>query len=221
MLWHVIIISIRELRLRTENVNILVEKLKNLNIAYTVINAVYWKSHNIDEVLKTHNIICTGGISDKKKGQICCYISHRLAWAEIAKATGDTRYIVLEDDVDLTEDFNSDNLTSLIATLPSYDYVGLWKFPAQAGNQIKHPYNQYFSRYYFNWTTAGYLMSSDFASELLQNKNYSEPVDDFLGHQYLLKKQKNTSFIIIKEPIINLGHFAPVGRINIHTSISY
>lgn len=221
MVWHVIIISIREIRLRTENVNILVNKLKTLNIEYTILDAVYWRSNDTKEVLKKHNITYNGGISDKKKGQICTYISHRLAWTKIANTTDDTKYIVLEDDVDLNDDFTSDNLTSLVATLPSYDYVCLWKFPSQAKNQIKHPYNQYFSRYYFNWSTAGYMMSSGFAKELLLNKSYSEPVDDFLGHQYLLKKQKNTSFIIIKEPIINLGHFAPAGRITIHTSVAY
>jgi len=202
--WKILIISINDIEERRIHVLNLIEKLKKLNISAEIIEAYYWKVHNIDESLRENNITTSINYtnSNKIKGQICCFLSHMKAWKYIANSSEDVNYIILEDDTDIPEDFNFNHLTNIFKYLPNYDFVNFWRHPRQINNQSKCIYNQFFSKYYFNYGTCSYTITNKFANELIKINKYYTAVDDMLNNDYL---QYRNTFITLKNYFNNEG----------------
>jgi len=196
--WKILIISISEINERRTHVLNLIDKFKKLNIDAEIIDAYYWKVHNIKESLKENNINTTidYNLSNKIKSQICCFLSHLKTWKYIASASKDINYIILEDDVDIPEDFNFEHLTNIFKYLPNYDFVSFWRHPLFVNSQSKCIYNQFFSKYYKNYGTCAYTITKGFATEIIKINKYCTSVDDILNNDYL--QYKNT-FITLKD----------------------
>ena len=221
--WRILIISISEIEERRNHVLNLIEKFKKLNISAEIIEAYYWKVHNIEESAKENNIKINVEYknSNKIKGQICCFLSHMKAWKHIAKSSTDINYIILEDDADISEDLNFDHLKNIFKYLPSYDCVNFWRHPSQVNNQTRCIYNKFFSKYYYNYGTCSYTITQKFANELLKINRYYTTVDDMLNNEYL--PRKNT-FITLKDYFNNIGgwgHFKNKGSGIFSSSIEY
>ena len=202
--WKILIISIKEIEERRTHVLNLIEKFKKLNINVEIIDAYYWKVHNIEESLKENNISTTidYNSSNKIKGQICCFLSHMKAWKYISSASEDINYIILEDDVDIPEDFNFTHLTNIFKYIPNYDFVSFWRHPKQINNQSKCVYNQFFNKYYYNLGTCSYTITKKLTTELIKINKYYTAVDDMLNNDYL---QYRNTFITLKDYFNNEG----------------
>jgi phosphorylcholine metabolism protein LicD/GR25 family glycosyltransferase involved in LPS biosynthesis len=201
--WEILIILIDELNDRKIHVLNLIEKFKKLNIKARIVSAYYWKVHNIKKSLKDNNI--TTNINymkyDKIKGQICCFLSHMKAWKYIANSDENKNYIILEDDVDISENFNLEHITNMFKYIPEYDLVNFWRHPYNLYNQKNYIYNQFFSNYYYNYGTCSYTVSKKFANELIKIKSYSIPLDNtligYINH--------NKCYITLEDYFINIG----------------
>lgn len=202
--WKILIISINEIEERRAHVLNLIEKFKKLNINAEIIDAYYWRVHNIEESLKENNIDTSIDYknSNKIKGQICCFLSHMKAWKYITNSSEDINYIILEDDMDIPNNFNFNYLTNIFKYLPNYDFVSFWRHPSFVKNQTNCIYNQFFSRYYNNYGICAYTITKKFATEIIKIDKYYTAVDDMLNNNYL---QYRNTFITLKNFFNNEG----------------
>jgi phosphorylcholine metabolism protein LicD/GR25 family glycosyltransferase involved in LPS biosynthesis len=219
--WEILIILIDKLNDRKMHVLNLIEKFKKLNIKARIIDAYYWKVHNIKKSLEDNNISTNLNYMDnnKVKGQICCFLSHMKAWKYIANSNEDKNYIILEDDTDIPDDFNLEHITNMFKYIPEYNFVNFWRHPSNLHNQRNCIYNQFFSNYYYNNGTCSYTVSKNFANELIKIKSYSFPVDDTLI-RYIESINNNKSYITLKNYFINIGGVGSNSGI-IESSIAY
>ena len=221
--WKILIISISQIKERRTNVLNLIEKFKKLNINAEIIEAYYWKVHNIEESLKENNINTTINYnsSNKIKGQICCFLSHMKAWKHIANASPDINYIILEDDMDIPEDFNFEYLTNIFKYIPNYDFVSFWRHPAYIIYQSRCIYNQFVSKFYNNYGICSYTITKTFANEIIKINKYYTAVDDVLNNDYLRNRK---TFITLKDYFINeggIGAFRQAKKSKFLSSIQY
>ena len=200
--WHILFININEIQERKDQVNTMIHKLKEKGVDSTVIDAFYWKSHDVPKLLADQQIqYCSNYDLNQPvfKAQVCCFLSHLKAWKYIAsreKEDNNTNYIILEDDMELKPDFDIHVIDQRIKTLPpDYDFVNLWRHPIQIENQKKNIYNDYFSKYYFNYGACSYTVSQKFAKELIQINKYVTTIDDMLNHFVLPYRKTYISLI--------------------------
>jgi len=205
-MYHIFIISLVEDVPRREHVLRVVKKLQEKNVQCTIVDAYYWKSHNVLKMLEDKGIQRGGSLS---LSQIACFLSHHHVWTLMT--CPETKYIVIEDDIDISDDFDLDDIDKAVNSLDSpYDALILYKHPEQEHNQ--DPISPYFSKFYYTWGTNAYLFTCKFAQKLLEIKYLDLPVDELLLSKYY---NVDNTYVMIKQYFINHGF---TGGYKIHGS---
>lgn len=195
------ILSLIEDQERRKHVLDVKRRLHAKNIDCVIINAYSWKSHNIPELLHSRGFQYNAKMS---KSQLACFLSHYHMWQIISNTKPDTYSIVLEDDMDLSDDFNADELEAAIRSIPTpHDAILLWKHPEQAHKQAHvKQVNPHFTEFYYSWGLAAYLFTPQFAKHLLNIRQIDMPVDEILLQKYY---KYATTYVAIKQHFRNLG----------------
>lgn len=198
-MFHIYILSLFEDTGRRAHVSRLKQVFNSKNIECTIVNAYYWKSHDIKQLLSARGFQYNPKLS---LSQLACFLSHYHMWGLISKTSPDVYSIVLEDDMDITTEFNLNELERAIRSLEKpHDAILLWKHPEQAKNQ-PNPNKSYFSPFYYTWGLAAYLFTPKFARQLLDIKTVDMPVDEILLQQVY---SKHTTYVAVKQHFKNLG----------------
>ena len=176
------IITVLESQERTANVHNLKEKLENQGHRVEIIPAFYYKTCNIDEILRQYGItynglIWTPGIKYATPGELGCYLSHYKVWKQIADAKHDDVHIILEDDMDINPAYSLYDFNNA----PEYDAIVLYRHPEQkykpvtyAGDGLLHFYHQ--------WGTNAYAITPTFARELVISTTHIDEAVDIRLH---------------------------------------
>ena len=118
-------------------------------------------------------------------------------------------HIILEDDMDISEDLSIDSLEKVYNSLKEneYDSIYLYNHPEQSSNPdnlVLH--NEYLYKHYFQWGTCAYSIIPTFAEELLNLITHiSNPIDLYLQKEIFEKHKKERIFNSVKNYFINLG----------------
>jgi len=206
MKFIIYILSIKncERRLHVEQ---LMNKLLEKGFLVEIVDAIYWKECDVLHRLKEMNIEL--GTSNMSQSQIACFLTHRKAWEIISKKDSENIHIIIEDDVDISEDCCIKNLEKVYKSLEQKDYdsIFLYKHPEQV-NSNNENYNDYLLKYYFQWGFVAYSVSTSFAKELYNSSTYINlPVDDQM-HNQIFKKKKERIFFTTKDYFKNIGFLA-------------
>jgi GR25 family glycosyltransferase involved in LPS biosynthesis len=203
MKFVIYILSIKncERRLHVEK---LTNKLLEKGFFVEIIDAIYWKECDVLNILKELNIEL--GTSSMSQSQIACFLTHRKAWEIISNKDSDNIHIVIEDDVDISDDCCINTLEKVYGSIEQKDYdsIFLYKHPEQV-NPNNESYNDYLLKYYFQWGLVAYSVSTKFAKELYDSTKYVYlPVDDQL-HNQIFEKNKERFYITTKDYFKNIG----------------
>lgn len=191
-MWKFIIISVKEDLNRRTHVNNVKIKLESYGFIVEIIDAIFWKTNNVIELLENLQIT----VSNLSKSQIACFLSHRLAWSKI---TND-KCIILEDDMDLT-DIELFKLIENDLLNCNHDGVIMWKHPDKIPNKFNHITNN-LVEFYFQWGLCAYNIHSELAEKMLNIKNINLPIDDYLYNNiFPLYKV----YLTANDPFENLG----------------
>lgn len=198
-MFHIYIVSLAEDVPRREHVIKLREKLIAGGAQCTIVDAFFWKSHNIRNLLEERGFTIGGGLA---QSQMACFLSHYTVWEIIAKSDPAVHSIVLEDDMDISDSFNLAELEQSLQSLPLFEAILLWKHPEQENNKI--PFNEWFSKYSYTWGLAAYMMTPDFAKKETALKFFDKPADEQMSIRY----NPDKTFIANKRYFKNLGFMA-------------
>jgi len=198
-MFHIYIISLKEDTARRDHVMKLQKKIEGFGAECTIVDAFYWKSHNIPGLLQERGFTLGNGLS---LSQMACFLSHYTAWELIAKSESSKHSIIIEDDVDITEEFNLVELEQSIDSLPAFDAILLWKHPEQ--EHVTTPYNEMFSKYSYTWGNVAYIYTPSFIRHRLLNKTINNPVDEQMNRMY----DPERTFIAKRKYFKNIGFLA-------------
>ena len=107
-------------------------------------------------------------------------MSHREAWKKVANpANPDELHIIIEDDMD-GDLYDFDNI-------PEYDAVILWRHPSQMNTPVTYVKDGVL-HFYKQWGMCSYLITPEFAKELVTIKEIDVPVDLLLYRDMLQRK---------------------------------
>jgi len=211
--WKILIVSIDK---TNSNLLNLIEDIKRLKINIEIIDGYNWKINNINEFLEKNDIntVIDYTNSSKIKDQICYFLSNLKAWRYIANSSEDINYIILRDDVIISDDLNFEHLTNIFKYLPNYDYVNLYSDPLNIDDQSKSTQDfnllsfikninyqskcvskDFFTKGNFNYDTCSYTITKKFANELIKINTYYSSINDMLNKEYL---QSKNIFITLK-----------------------
>lgn len=195
---------------RREHVEQLSIKLLQLGFhKVEIVDAIYWKEvdvlhmlHNLNIELQNYNL---------SQSQLACFLTHRKCWEMISTKENNPNdiHIVLEDDMDISEDFTIESLEKVYGSVKEneYDSIFLYKHPEQCSNPsnlIFH--NEHLYKHYFQWGFCAYSITPTFAEEIYKLiKSISNPVDDYLQVELFEKHKKDRIFYAVKNYFINLG----------------
>lgn len=198
---HIFILSIQEDEQRRAHVLRVKAKLTQKGIDCTIVNAYYWKSHDIHARLKAKGMTFKPTLS---LSQLACFLSHSHLWSILSNLKPGTLPIVLEDDMDLSDRFDMGELEQAVLSLERpHDAILLWKHPEQANKQATLPVLQsYFSPFYYTWGLAAYMFTPAFAKQLLSIQHIDMPVDEILLHRFY---PKSNTYVAIPQHFVNLG----------------
>jgi glycosyl transferase family 25 len=167
LLNNIWVINLDNSKDRLENIK---NNFRSLGIKFNRFSAVYGKTLPIDVLEeKTNdlcrNFLCTFGI-------IGCALSHKYLWQQLVNDSMTDKYLILEDDVVLTET-SVDIIRKLEEKINKYkiDYLNL--YCANIGCQLKSVEFEIdgckFGKPYFPLTTSGYIITKEGARKLLEN----------------------------------------------------
>ena len=185
--------------------------LKLFNLGFKeveIMDAIYWKESDVISLLNDLNIESTNNVSQP---QIACFLTHRKCWEIISSKENNPNdiHIILEDDMDISEDLSIESLEKLYNSLKEneYDSIFLYNHPEQSSNPdnlVLH--NEFLYKHYFQWGTCGYSIIPSFAKELCSFiKCLSNPIDLYLQEELYEKHKKERIFNSVKNYFINLG----------------
>jgi GR25 family glycosyltransferase involved in LPS biosynthesis len=201
-MWHIFIISVKESH-RRDHVEELAIKLIEKGATVHIIDALYWKIHNVcDELYR--NSIHLFKYPNISQAHIGVFVSHRKVWKEISEMNPNDRYIILEDDMNIDDNFNFEEIDTCINSTPTpYDCVTLWRHPHQQSHQKDYTVNEYISNFYYTWGLCAYVVTPSFVKTLCDNIHvFDYPVDEILLRDWFPKSQ---TYIAIKDYFINEG----------------
>lgn len=191
------VISVKENIERRQHVDNLTIKLNNLGFIVEIIDAIYWKTTNVMQLLQQLNI----NVTNLAQSQIACFLSHRLVWQKIETNTKTNDInIILEDDMDLTNIELFNNIKNNLVNI-SYDGVIMWKHPDKLPTKFS-PYNKYLVNYYSQWGLCAYTVNSNLCNKMLEINNINMPIDDYL-YNYIFPNYK--VYLTHIDPFTNLG----------------
>ena len=173
---------------RREHVENLANKLLEKGFKKVeIIDAIYWKEHDVLNILRNLNIKLIN--SNISRSQIACFLTHRKAWETIITKESNDIHIILEDDMDINSEFSIEKLEDVYGSIErkDYDSIFLYKHPEQI-SVTNESYNNYLLKHYFQWGLCAYSISPEFAKELYEFiKNiFSQTI-----HQYKIDWSKN------------------------------
>ena len=197
---HIYIVSLVEDIERRKHVLSLQKKIEDKHIQCTIVDAYYWKSHDIQQILRERGFTYSYSVS---LSQHACFLSHYKVWEMISNTDPTTKSIIIEDDMDLQDHIDIGELEKGLPSL--YDYIYLWKHPEQVHNQpAADPTYPNVSPFYYTWGTTAYMITPMFAKELLHIKDISMPIDQILLQTVLPNHIKNV-YVSVKDYFKNLG----------------
>jgi glycosyl transferase family 25 len=205
MKFIIYILSIKncERRIHVENLK---KKLLEKGFFVEIVDAIYWKECDLFNILKEINVELR--TSDMSRSQIACFLTHRKAWEIInEKDSNDDIHIIIEDDMDVSDDFSIKTLENVYESIQKNDYdsIFLYKHPEQVSPH-NESYNEYLLKHYFQWGFCAYSISTNFAKELLSFTKYIDlPLDNQLQTQ-LFETKKNRIFYTVNDYFNNLGY---------------
>lgn len=203
MKFIIYILSIKNCERRV-HVEQLRNKLLEKGFFVEIVDAIYWKECDVFNILKELNVQVRA--SNIAHSQIACFLTHRKAWEIISRKDSDDIHIIVEDDVDISDDCCINSLEKVYKSIEKKDYdsIFLYKHPEQA-NPNNERYNDYLFKYYFQWGFVAYSISREFAKELYDSTRYIDlPVDDQIHHQ-IFEKKKERIFYTIEDYFKNIG----------------
>jgi GR25 family glycosyltransferase involved in LPS biosynthesis len=203
MKFIIYILSIKNCERRV-HVEQLTNKLLEKGFFVEIVDAIYWKECDVLHILKEMKIEL--GNSNISQSQIACFLTHRKAWEIITGKDSDDIHIIIEDDVDISDDCCVNTLEKVYESIEQKDYdsIFLYKHPEQV-NPNNETYNDYLLKYYFQWGFVAYSISTEFAKELYDSIRYIDlPVDDQI-HNRIFQKKKERIFFTIKDYFKNIG----------------
>jgi GR25 family glycosyltransferase involved in LPS biosynthesis len=193
---------------RREHVENLANKLLEKGFKKVeIIDAIYWKEHDVLNILRNLNIKLIN--SNISRSQIACFLTHRKAWETIITKESNDIHIILEDDMDINSEFSIEKLEDVYGSIErkDYDSIFLYKHPEQI-SVTNESYNNYLLKHYFQWGLCAYSISPEFAKELYEFiKNIENPIDNQLQYQ-LFETKRNRIFYTTEDYFQNLGFLA-------------
>jgi GR25 family glycosyltransferase involved in LPS biosynthesis len=210
MKYYVYILSIKHSE-RREHVENLSKKLINKGFEEVeIIDAFYWKECDVLSILNELKIeLRTYNIS---QAQVACFLTHRKAWDIISSKNTEGIHIILEDDMDIPEDFSMNDIENVYNSIykENYDSIFLYKHPEQASKPSNLVcYNEYLLKHYFQWGFCAYSIQPNLAKELIEFvKHIDCPVDNQIQTQLIEKYKKDRVFYTVKDFFCNLGFVA-------------
>ncbi len=142
--------------------------------------------------------------------QIGCFASHYELWNKCIHLN--ENIIVLEDDIELTDNFNS-SIRFLEEKIGSYKYIRMWGIYPQSNIQVEKGIKLYKKG---PRGTQGYAISPDAAKLLIKYANkWIEPVDDYMDKYWI---HGVLPYCLTQEPITCLNEFSS-SIVNLHKPI--
>ena len=193
MKWKFYIISVKDCDRREHCISL----QKKLGHNSEIIDAYYWKTHDVVGMMQDLGIDFSSGLS---RSQIGCFLSHREAWKKIALSDEQEYSIIIEDDMDTNNNYDLSHLEKDF-TETDFDCISMWKHPERIPSSFEK-YTENLIHAYKQWGTCVYCIRPKICQELLNIKYFPNPLDDFLyGNIYPNKKVYFTK----DEMFVNLG----------------
>lgn len=201
-MWNIYIISVPSVGERRAHALQVKDKLTALGCNVQIIDGLYYKQFDVIDHMCREGL--TYDVLDKSVSlsQIGCFLSHRIVWKLIAAGSESDYHVVLEDDMDLCDDFSLPEIESRI--LSDYDCFYLWKHPFTADNQKAYLVNSFVSTFYKNWGTCAYMIRPSIARYMLNNLRAIVAPIDIMMITEILPKIK--TYISVKDYFINKGY---------------
>ncbi len=201
-MWNIYIISVPSVGERRAHALQLKEKLVKLGCNVTIIDGIYYKDIDICNYLIKESIAYAVPDKSVALSQIGCFLSHRNVWKLIEARCESDYHLILEDDMDLCDDFSLPEIESRI--LSDYDCFYLWKHPFTADDQKAYLVNPFVSTFYKNWGTCAYMIRPSIARYMLNNlQTIVAPIDIMMINEILPKIK---TYISVKDYFINKGY---------------
>jgi GR25 family glycosyltransferase involved in LPS biosynthesis len=198
----IIMTSIKE---RVDNVNNII---KNNDLRNTTIyDAVIGKEQN-RELLYKNNTINEFTKNKIRDGAIGCTLSHINIWKEFVNSkTGSDKLVVMEDDVDVVDDFKN-KLQNYATHLPSdFDISQIYLSDTnERNNSNVRKINDFVETGYPQNGTVGYIISKNGANKLLKHSlPMYEAVDIMIKDA--IRKKKIISFVPTEKLVLHKYKF--------------
>ena len=199
---HVFIISVPSAAERRSHVYNVKTRLESHGCIVEIIDGLYYKQVDIIGLLYGAGMIYDVPDKSVSLSQIGCFLSHRCVWQKIADMSVGDHYLVLEDDMDVCDDFSAEELLGVIPQ--DYDCAFVWKHPYLEHKQAAELINPHISRFYGGWGTCAYLLQPTAAAYCLKElRSVFAPVDIMLNRNVWPNLR---TYVTVKDYFINKGY---------------